>query len=73
MNQTLVSIGVAMIVPAVAVIYVFVLERKSVPDEPITGEIVLVIPALANLLVPVVTRRRRLWLRLKGRRPKPNR
>jgi hypothetical protein len=34
---------------------------------------VLVIPALANLLVPVVTRRRWLWLRSKERRPKPHR
>jgi hypothetical protein len=73
MNQTFVSIAVAMMVPAVAVIFVVVQERKSVPEEPTIAEIVLVIPALANLLVPVVTQRRWFWLRLKGRRPKPNR
>jgi hypothetical protein len=73
MNQTLVSLAVAMMVPAVAVIFVVVEERKRVvPEEPTIAEIVLVIPALTNLLVPVVTRRRWFWLRLKGRRPKSN-
>ena len=67
MNQTFVSIVVAMMVPAVAAIIVVVEERKSVPKEPTTAEIVLVIPALAKLFVPVVTRRR-FWLRFKGRR-----
>jgi hypothetical protein len=69
MNQTFASIAVAMMVPAVAVIFVVVQERKSVPEEPTVAEIVLVIPTLANLLVPVVTRRRRFWMRFKGRRP----
>ena len=74
MNQTFVSLAVAMMVPAVAVIFVVVEERKrAVPEEPTIAEIVLVIPALTNLLVPVVTRRRWFWLRLKGRRPRPNR
>jgi hypothetical protein len=35
MNQTFASIAVAMMVPAVAVIFVAVQERKSVPEEPI--------------------------------------
>lgn len=60
-NQTLVVIAVAMMVPAVAVIYVVILERKYVPEEPITAEIVLVIPALTRLAVPLVKRRRWLW------------
>jgi hypothetical protein len=61
MNQTLVSVTVAMIVPAVAVIYVVILERRQVPEEPITPEIVLMIPTLTKLPVPIVTRRRRHW------------
>jgi hypothetical protein len=69
MNQTFASIAVAMMVPAVAVIFVVVHERKSVPEEPAPAELVLVIPALANLHVPVVTRRRWSWLRSKARRP----
>lgn len=59
MNQALVSIAVAMIVPAVAVIYVVVLERKSVPEEPITPEIVITTPI--ETPVAVVTRRRWRW------------
>jgi hypothetical protein len=67
MNQNLVAVAVAMMVPAVAVIYVVILERKYVPEEPITAEIVLMIPALSKLPPPVVKRRRRLWSRLKNR------
>jgi hypothetical protein len=48
MNQTFVSLAVAMMVPAVAVIFVVVEERKRVPKEPTIAEIVLVIPALAT-------------------------
>jgi hypothetical protein len=59
MNQALVSIAVAMIVPAVAVIYVVVLERKSVPEEPITPEIVITTPTKSP--VAVGTRRRWRW------------
>jgi hypothetical protein len=58
MNQTLISIAAAMVVPAVAVIYVVILERKYIPEEPITPEIVLVIPTFIKLPVPVVKRRR---------------
>jgi hypothetical protein len=61
MNQTFASIAVAMMVPAVAVIYVVILERRQVPEERITSEIVLMIPTLTKLPVPVVTRRR--WRR----------
>jgi hypothetical protein len=57
MNQTLVTIAVAMVVPAVAVIYVVILERKYVPEAPIIAEIVLRIPVLTKLPVPVVCRR----------------
>jgi len=60
MNQNLVAVAVAMMVPAVAVIYVVILERKYVPEEPITAEIVLMIPTLTRLPVPVVKRQRRL-------------
>jgi hypothetical protein len=60
MNQTFASIAVAMMVPAVAVIFVVVQERKSVPEEPITPEIVLMIPILKSP-VPVVIRRRWRW------------
>jgi hypothetical protein len=67
MNQNLVAVAVAMVIPAVAVIYVVILERKYVPEEPITAEIVLMIPALSKLPPPVVKRRRRLWSRLKNR------
>jgi hypothetical protein len=61
MNQTVVSIAVAMMVPAVAVIYVVILERRQVPQEPITPEIVLMIPTLTKSPVPVVRRRRWRW------------
>ena len=61
MNQTFASIAVAMMVPAVAVIFVVVQERKSVPEEPITPEIMLMIPTLTKSPVPVVRRRR--WRR----------
>ena len=61
MYQTFASIAVAMMVPAVAVIFVVVQERKSVPEEPIAPEIVLMIPTLTKSPVPVVTRRR--WRR----------
>jgi hypothetical protein len=61
MNQTLVSVAVAMIVPAVAVICVVILERRHVPEEPITPEIVLMIPTLTKSPVLVVTRRRWRW------------
>jgi hypothetical protein len=44
MNQTFASIAVAMMVPAIAVIFVVVQERKNVPEEPTIAEIVLVIP-----------------------------
>src|SRR6202035_5236626 len=54
MNQNLVAVAVAMMVPAVAVIYVVILERKYVPEEPITAEIALMIPALSKLPPPVV-------------------
>ena len=40
MNQTFASIAVAMMVPAVAVIFVVVQERKSVTEKPIAPEIV---------------------------------
>jgi hypothetical protein len=40
MNQTVVSIAVAMMVPAIAVIFVVIEERKRVPEEPILAEIV---------------------------------
>jgi hypothetical protein len=55
MNQTFASIAVAMMVPTVAVIYVVSLERRYVPEEPITPEIVLMIPTLTKSPVPVVT------------------
>jgi len=58
MNQTFASIAVAMMVPAVAVIFVVVQEWKSVPEKPTGAEIELVIPVHANFLVPVVTHRR---------------
>jgi hypothetical protein len=61
MNQTLVSAAVAMIVPALAVIYVVILELRHVPEEPITPEIVLMTPTLTKSPVPVVTRRRWRW------------
>jgi hypothetical protein len=61
MNQTLVSVAVAMIVPALALIYVVILERRHVPEEPITPEIVLMIPTLTKSPVLVVTRRRWRW------------
>jgi hypothetical protein len=61
MYQTFASIAVAMMVPAVAVIFVVVQERKSVPEEPIAPEIVLMIPTLTKSPVPVVRRRR--WRR----------
>ena len=57
MNQTFASIAVAMMVPAVAVIYVVILERRHVPEKRITPEIVLMIPTLTKSPVPVVTRR----------------
>jgi hypothetical protein len=50
-----------MMVPAVAVIYVVILEQRHVPQEPITPEIVLMIPTLTKLPAPVVTRRRWRW------------
>lgn len=61
MNQTLVSAAVAMIVPALAVIYVVILELRHVPEEPITPEIVLMTPTLTKSPVLVVTRRRWHW------------
>ena len=61
MNQTFASIAVAMMVPAVAVIYVVILERRHVPEKRITPEIELMIPTLTNSPVPVVTRRRWRW------------
>ena len=62
MNQSLVCIAVAMIVPAVAVTYVVILERKYIPEEPVIAELVLIIPPITKLPLPVVKRRRRLWL-----------
>jgi hypothetical protein len=64
MNQNLVSIAVAMMVPAAAVIWVVILERKYVSEEPIIAEIVLMIPTLTKLPEPVVKRQRRFWSRL---------
>jgi hypothetical protein len=61
MNQTFASIAVAMMVPAVAVIYVVILERRHVPEKRTTPEIVLMIPTLTKSPVPVVTRRRWRW------------
>jgi hypothetical protein len=61
MNQTLVSAAVAMMIPAVAVIWVVVLERRHVQEEPITPEIVLMTPTRTILPVLVVTRRRWRW------------
>ncbi len=61
MNKNLVSVAVAMIVPAVALIYVVILERRQVLEEPITPEIVLMIPTLTKSSVAVVTRRRWRW------------
>jgi hypothetical protein len=61
MNQTFASIAVAMMVPAVAVIYVVILERRHVPEKRITPEIELMIPTLTNSPVPVVTPRRWRW------------
>jgi hypothetical protein len=43
MNQNLVVIAVAMIVPAVAVIWVIILERNYIPEELVAAEIVLTI------------------------------
>jgi hypothetical protein len=60
-NQTFASIAVAMMVPAVAVIYVVILERRHVPEEPITPEIVLMIPTLIKSPVPVVKPQRWRW------------
>jgi hypothetical protein len=61
MNQKLVTVAVAMMVPAVAVICVVILERKHVLEEPIIAEIVLIIPTLTKSTVPAVTRRRWRW------------
>jgi hypothetical protein len=45
MNEKLVVIAIALIVPAVAVIGIVILERKSIPAEgPMRAEIVLTIP-----------------------------
>jgi hypothetical protein len=64
MNETFISIVVAMIVPAVTVVGVVILERRSVPAEGQTAKIVLVIPLLSELPLPIVTRWQRLrsWL-----------
>ena len=61
MDTTLVSVAVAMIVPAVAVIWVVILERRCVPEEPIAPEIVLLSPTLTKSPGLVVTRRRWRW------------
>ena len=55
------SVAVAMIVPVVAVIWVVILERRHVQEEPITPEIVLLIPTLTKSPGLVVTRRRWRW------------
>jgi hypothetical protein len=48
MNRTFASIAVAMTVPAVALIYVVIAERRSVlAEDPIIPEVVLFIPALS--------------------------
>src|ERR1700733_14894790 len=49
MDPALESVAVAMIVPAVAVIWVVILERRHVEEEPITPEIVLMTPTLTKL------------------------
>jgi len=61
MNQNFVSIAVAMLIPAVAVIWVVLLERRHVEEEPITPEIVLMTPTLTKSPALVVTRRRWRW------------
>lgn len=53
MNETLVSAAVAMIVPAVALIYVVILERRHVPEEQITPEIVPMTPTLTKSPAPL--------------------
>jgi hypothetical protein len=64
MNETFISIVVAMIVPAATVIVIIILERRSVPAEVPIAQIVLFIPLVPELPVPVVTRWQRLrsWL-----------
>ena len=64
MNETFICIVVAMIVPAVTVIAVVLLERRSIPAEGPIAQIVLVIPLVSELPSPVVTRWQRLrsWL-----------
>jgi hypothetical protein len=48
MNRTFASIAIAMTVPAVALIYVVIAERRSVlAEDPIIPEVVLFIPALS--------------------------
>ncbi len=66
MNETLITIVVAMIVPAVAFIGVVILERRNLPSEGPIAEIVLVIPELPELPMPVLTRWQRLRSKLKG-------
>ena len=61
MNTALVSVAVAMIVPAVAVIWVVILERRHVQEESITPEIVLLAPTLTKSPGLVVARRRWRW------------
>jgi hypothetical protein len=61
MDPALESVAVAMIVPAVAVIWVVILERRHVEEEPITPEIVLMTPTLTKLPAAAVTRRRWRW------------
>jgi len=61
MDQALVSVAVAMIVPAVAVVWVVILERKHDQEEPSTPEIVLLAPTLTKSPGLVVARRRWRW------------
>jgi hypothetical protein len=61
MDPTLVSVAAAMMIPAVAVTWVVILERKQVPEEPITPKIVLMTPTPTKSPGFVVTRRRWRW------------
>jgi hypothetical protein len=61
MDPALECVAVAMTVPAVAVIWVVILERRQAPEKPNTPEIVLLAPTLAKSPGLVVTRRRWRW------------
>ena len=71
MNETLVSIGVAMVVPAIAVIAIAITEwRDAAAESPNSARIVLVIPKKYQPPIAAKTHWQQLWHRLKGLRSK---